>query len=256
MFTQPSVSSFTAAYHPMENHDIHANLLEVTVVGCKKLKDTEWISRQDPYVCVEYGSNRSRTRVCTDGDKNPIFQERFVFRLMEGLRELNIDVWNSNTLSRDDFIGSGRVQLAKVLSCGYDDGSWPLQTKTGRYAGEVQLIMHYANVNKPTNSYAPSAAPYSSMYHAPPPASVAQYVPASAGAYSAPSPYSYAPTSYTYPPSPYRPPNAGVYPPAPYPPQVASYPPQPYGSYKPHGSSHPGRRIIQALFEGFLENNF
>ncbi|PWA78902.1 hypothetical protein CTI12_AA177160 [Artemisia annua] len=66
---------------------------------------------------------------------------------MEGLRELNIDVWNSNTLSRDDFIGSGRVQLAKVLSCGYDDSSWPLQTKTGRYAGEVQLIMHYANVN-------------------------------------------------------------------------------------------------------------
>lgn len=25
-----------------------------------------------------------------------------------------------------------RVQLQKVLSSGFDDGSWPLQTKTGR----------------------------------------------------------------------------------------------------------------------------
>lgn len=35
------------------------------VVGCNKLKDTEWISRQDPYAIVEYGSNKSRTRTCT-----------------------------------------------------------------------------------------------------------------------------------------------------------------------------------------------
>ncbi|PWA34444.1 hypothetical protein CTI12_AA619050 [Artemisia annua] len=28
--------------------------------------------------------------------------------LIEGLRELNIIVWNSNTLSHDDFIGSGK----------------------------------------------------------------------------------------------------------------------------------------------------
>lgn len=35
------------------------------VVGCNKLKDTEWISRQDPYVCLEYGSTKFRTRTCT-----------------------------------------------------------------------------------------------------------------------------------------------------------------------------------------------
>ncbi|GJT30400.1 zinc finger BED domain-containing protein RICESLEEPER 2-like protein [Tanacetum coccineum] len=69
----------------------------------------------------------------TDGDRNPTFHERFVFLLMEGLRELNIDVWNSNTLLRDKFISGGRVQLAKVLSCGYDDSSWPLETETGRF---------------------------------------------------------------------------------------------------------------------------
>ncbi|PWA35698.1 C2 domain-containing protein [Artemisia annua] len=230
----------------MANHGIHGKLLEVTVVGCKKLKDTEWISRQDPYVCVEYGSNKNSTRVCTDGDKNPTFQEKFVYSLIEGLRELNIIVWNRNTVQHDDFIGSGRVQLAKVLSSGYDDSSWPLQTKSGRRAGEVRLIMHYSDANNTANSYAPSAplygpvaAPYSSMYSAPPPASLAQYPPAFTGAYSAPSPYSCAPNSSTYLPSPY-PPNAAVYPPPPYPPQAATYPPQPYDSNYAHGSAYPG----------------
>ncbi|KAI3755414.1 hypothetical protein L1987_55212 [Smallanthus sonchifolius] len=121
----------------MANYGGHGNRhLEVTVLGCNKLKDTEWISRQDPYVCLEYGSTRNRTRVCTDGGKNPTFQEKFSYSAIEGLRELNIIVWNNNTISRDDFIGSGKVHLGKVLSEGYDDSSWPLQTKHGRHAGE------------------------------------------------------------------------------------------------------------------------
>lgn len=43
-----------------------------------------------------------------DGGKNPTFQEKFVVNLIEGLTEINVIVWNSNTLSADDLIGSGR----------------------------------------------------------------------------------------------------------------------------------------------------
>lgn len=46
--------------------------------------------------------------VCVDGHKTPVFQEKFVFSLIEGLREINVAVWNSNTLTVDDFIGSGK----------------------------------------------------------------------------------------------------------------------------------------------------
>ncbi|KAL5072439.1 hypothetical protein RYX36_011423 [Vicia faba] len=119
--------------------------LEVTVVSCAKLKDTEWISRQDPYVCLEYASTKFRTRTCTDGGKHPVFQEKFVVPLIEGLREFTVVVWNSNILTFDGFIGTGKVQLNKVLSQGFDDSSWPLQTKSGRHAGEVKLILHSAN---------------------------------------------------------------------------------------------------------------
>lgn len=143
-----------------------------------------------------------------DGGKNPVFQEKINIPLIEGLREITVTVWNSNTITFDDFIGTGRfgidlgfwlvwnfvrkkittlkkcwcfwwcgfrIQLQKVLSQGYDDSSWPLQSKSGKYgfnsilssinlefwsslhwnsqplflfcrfAGEVTVIMHFAN---------------------------------------------------------------------------------------------------------------
>ncbi|KAL6522552.1 hypothetical protein OROMI_031510 [Orobanche minor] len=197
---------------------IQGQLLEVTVVGCNKLKNTEWISRQDPYVCVEYGSTKYRTRTCTDGGKNPTFQEKFVFTLIEGLRELCVVIWNSNTLTFDDLIGNGKVPLQKVLSQGYDDSSYPLQDKKGRHAGEIRLIMHYANAKKPATSHAPPAqsAPSAPPYAGTPPPQVPLY--------SAP-PVSYPPPTVY----PSYPPNAGgLYPPPPQPlhhNQPAPYPP-------------------------------
>lgn len=44
------------------------------VVGCNRLKDTEWLSRQDPYVRLEYGSTKYRTRTCTGNFSLSTFQ--------------------------------------------------------------------------------------------------------------------------------------------------------------------------------------
>ncbi|XP_043712166.1 extensin-like isoform X2 [Telopea speciosissima] len=166
--------------------------------------------------------------VQVDGGKNPTFQEKFVFTLIEGLRELIVNVWNNNTLTLDDFIGSGKVQLQKVLSQGFDDTAWPIQTRTGRHAGEVQLIIYYANANRPATTFVPSAPPYGT----PPPAT--QYP-----VYSTPPPTAYhAPSPYpSYPPNPalsayVSPPELAAAYPHP-PPQLTSYLHQPYSPYPP-----------------------
>ncbi|KAJ6751198.1 hypothetical protein OIU85_001695 [Salix viminalis] len=209
---------------------IQGHPLEITVFGCARLKNTEWISRQDPYVCVEYGGNRFRTRTCTDGGKNPTFQEKFVFTLIEGLREMTVAVWNSNTLTYDDFIGSGKIHLHKVLSQGFDDASWSLQSKSGSVfvcffvitgmLEKVRLIMHYANANRAATDNANSAPPY---YSQPP------------TAYPGSFPYPSYPPSSAYPPSAYPPPPPATYPPAPYAAPSAYYPPGPIpGIYPPH----------------------
>lgn len=226
---------------------IQGQLLDVTVVACNKLRDTELFSRQDPYVCLEYANSRFRTRTCTDGGKHPTFQEKFQIPLIEGLREFNVAVWNSNTIKNDDFIGSGRVQLHKVLSQGYDDSSWPIQTRNLKAAGEVKLIMHFSgasNKHKPSGydpyaHTAPSASSYGSMppYGQPPP----PYGNPPVGAYPYPAPPS-GPPSYPgagYPPPPMTNPYpSNAYPPAPYPPYGQPYQPPPTGQppyYPPPG---------------------
>eukprot|EP00262_Sarcandra_glabra_P001280 TRINITY_DN11311_c0_g1_i1.p1 TRINITY_DN11311_c0_g1~~TRINITY_DN11311_c0_g1_i1.p1 ORF type:complete len:266 (+),score=30.85 TRINITY_DN11311_c0_g1_i1:200-997(+) len=245
----PSTSSSSF----MSNSGIQGQTLEITVVGCTKLKDTEWISRQDPYVCIEYASTKFRTTTCTDGGKNPIFQEKFRISLIEGLRELNVSVWNSNTLTLDDFIGNGKVQLQKVLSEGFDDTAWTLQSKRGRYAGEVRLILHFAKASASKLDSGPKFSPTAPPYVAPSAPYSAPYVPPpTAAPYPQPVAYPSAYTSYptpppnpsAYPPSSYPPPpQPSAYPPQPYPP--ALYPPQPYpppsqaSPYYPSGS-YPG----------------
>lgn len=46
-----------------------------------------------------------------DGGKNAVFQEKFMFTMLEGLRDLKVAVWNSNTLSTDDLIGNATYVL-------------------------------------------------------------------------------------------------------------------------------------------------
>nr|CAB3470953.1 unnamed protein product [Digitaria exilis] len=224
---------------------IHGLILEVRVTGCRKLRDTEFFTRQDPYVVLEYATTKLRTRTCTDGGRNPSFDEKFHIPLIEGLRELNVTVWNSNTLTHDDFIGSGRVYLHKVLTNGYDDSSWSLQTRHMRSAGEVKLIMH-VDVSAMRNKMGKSIA--ASSTHSVPPLPMPAPIPAPAQGPAAPAPapalasavpYTGAPPSYP-PASAY--PAANAYPayPTPSPPYTTpEYPPPPQQPYPPMPMGYP-----------------
>ncbi|OIW12950.1 hypothetical protein TanjilG_15399 [Lupinus angustifolius] len=228
---------------------IQGQSLEVTVIGCSNLKDNNWISRQDPYICLEYASTKFRSKTCEDGGTNPVFQEKFVFSLIEGLRELTVLVWTANTLSHDDLIGSGKIQLHKVISEGFDDSGWPLHTSSGRSAGEVKLIMHYANANqrKSESIGVPLASPLYATSYPPPPSAAAHSYPSPppAAAHTYPSPY---PTSRSYPdptPSPY--PQSHSYTSSPYPTththththsHSPSYPATSYSHSAPYPTSH------------------
>ncbi|XP_024525624.1 protein SRC2 isoform X2 [Selaginella moellendorffii] len=228
-------------------YGIQGQSLEINVVGGKNLRNTEWLSRQDPYVIVEYGTQKHRTKTDTDGGKNPSFNDKFTLSLIEGLRELHVQVWNSNTLAMDDLIGTGRVQLEKVISSGYDDNAWPLSSRSGKHAGELRLIMHFSQATgskdkahknekghmesayPPAGGYPP--APFPGGYPPPPPHS-GGYPPA-----PVPGGYPQAP-GHGYPPAPVP---GGYPPPAPggghgYPPAPGGYPPAGYNPY-PQGSS-------------------
>eukprot|EP00249_Psilotum_nudum_P007990 c20964_g1_i1 orf=222-926(+) len=212
-------------------------LLEINVVGCRNLKDTEWISKQDPYVVLEYANTRFRTKTDTDGGTKPSFNEKFILSLIEGLREINVQVWNSNSITFDDFIGSGKIQLQNVLSTGYDDNSWALATKSGKHAGEIRVIMHYANAKAVHSEPLQHAVPVATPYQVPP-AIPSPYQMPSYGGYPAPLPASYGiHHSVGYPPNTYGPSPSGYTTLQPYP---FGSQPAPYNAYQPPAYPSPG----------------
>ncbi|XP_072994846.1 elicitor-responsive protein 3-like [Typha latifolia] len=125
-------------------YGIHGQTLEVIILRCNKLKNTGLFTKQNPYVIVEYNNCKFQTRTCTDGDTEPVFDEKFHITLIAGILDMNIYVWNSNSVMRDTFIGSGRVQLNKVITEGFDDSICVIKTNGSKYAGDVKLIMHFS----------------------------------------------------------------------------------------------------------------
>ncbi|KAL2630239.1 hypothetical protein R1flu_014925 [Riccia fluitans] len=222
---------------------IQGQLLEVNVLGCRSLSDKEWFGRQDPYVIVEYANNRFRTRTDTDGGRNPTFNTKFQIPLIEGLRELTVQVWDSNVVALDKHIGTAKVLLERVLSSGYDNTPWNLTGRSGRSAGEVNLILHFAGAKKDNHhatccycGHAPVMTGYpASTYVAPPvyPPAPAPYPQPTLAPYPPQSPYTtpqgYPPVS-TYPTAPPAYPAAA--PPA-YPAPAAPYPAPPAAGYPP-----------------------
>ncbi|KAG0602684.1 hypothetical protein M758_10G032900 [Ceratodon purpureus] len=233
-------------------HSVQGQALDITVVGCYNLKDKEWFTKQDPYVVIEYSGQKFRTRTDTDGGKNPSFNETFKIALIEGLREMSATVWNSNTIERDDYIGSTKILLSKVIESGYDDTQWPLtDARSRKSSGTLKLILHYAGAKtKPgktegsSYSHVAPPVPGPGYYGQPPPANaptvpaygpVQSYPPQQPAFY--PPPVGYCPPQI--PAQPYSP----VYqaPPAVYPPPPVAYgaPPPAQPPYYNTGSAPP-----------------
>ncbi|CAI5972847.1 unnamed protein product [Closterium sp. NIES-64] len=189
-----------------------SNTLEVTVVGGVGLSDKELFTRQDPYVVLEYGQQRFRSKTDIDGGTNPAFNATFTLSLLPGLNELCIVIWNENVL-RDNVIGSCRIALDRVLATGFEDGYFPVYNKRQHQHGSLRVVLKY----RP--QYSPS--PYPASTYPPPYAAQPPY-----GAPPAAYPPSYPPQQY--PPSSYPPPQSYPYGQSPYPP---SYPPAQGGAY-------------------------
>ncbi|GJP32548.1 hypothetical protein CLOM_g17174 [Closterium sp. NIES-68] len=217
-----------------------SGVLELTVVGASGLKDKELFTKQDPYVVVEYGSQRFRTKTDKDGGTTPAFNSTFHLQLLPGVEEFSAVIWNDN-LGRDDVIGSCRVNFRQAFSAGVWDMWHPVYTKSQKQRGSLHLIIKAPGARAPAG-YPPSAYP-------PAPYPTAPY-PAPAPYPTPPNPYPPAPGYPAQPQSAYPPPSSSAYPPpsssapppsaSPYPP-ASSYPapsPYPQGPPAPYPTAH------------------
>jgi Ca2+-dependent lipid-binding protein len=108
--------------------------LALTIADGRNLKDQDLFGKMDPYVNFQLaaGANvRSKWRCKTHngGGKNPSWNDRHNFDVVEGDDRIQCQVYDEDTAS-DDLIGSTSIDLNTVFARGMRDEWFPLQVSS------------------------------------------------------------------------------------------------------------------------------
>ena len=82
------------------------------IVQCTNLKAMDADGFSDPYVKINLGKQRFKSKV-KYRTLNPVFKESFSLKLNGTDSAVNVTVWDRDSYKRNDFIGSSKVELMK-----------------------------------------------------------------------------------------------------------------------------------------------
>jgi Ca2+-dependent lipid-binding protein len=109
---------------------------------CAKLTyDTEWFGKMDPYAKITVGGSVFKTTPAHDQGKNPNWQDTFTFRV-NGDQVLQVQLYDQDDASADDFIAEGVVNLSEVYNRRQVSNWFPLQRK-GTSAGQIMINLEF-----------------------------------------------------------------------------------------------------------------
>ncbi|KAH7821832.1 putative C2 domain [Monocercomonoides exilis] len=216
--------------------------VHLTVFCCKNLPKADLNGLADPYLIIRLGKTHCQTKTMKN-TLNPIYNQSMSLNFDPAWksRVLIVEVYDHDTFSSDDLLGSCRIDVEEFMNF-KKRKTVSFSTKEGKYAGDLDIEILYdaPGAPKPTSSaptsfaatgFGAPAPPYAAP--APPYSSAAPYQTSSA--YPAPAP-GY-PSSSAYPP----PPGYPMAPPVSYPPTPVAYGAAPPASSAPaaYGAAPP-----------------
>jgi len=234
----------------------------VRVIEARGLKDTDEISKSDPYAIVKLKGHKETFRTRTIKDSiNPAWNEEFVLHPRDVNSDiLEIKLYDRDVLSFDDSLGEVEVPLRDYLNAGLRDewrsirfrkGFRPLQFLTGTSShGGMSGDLHFTifvGTGFPDQQQQQAAGYYGAgypmkpqqqqqqqpLYYPPPPQSGGYGPPPPAQQYPPPQQAGYGGGYPYHPPPPQQQPGYGAPyqqqypPPTSYPPPPQQYPPPP-----------------------------
>nr|KAH9732116.1 Elicitor-responsive protein 3 [Citrus sinensis]KAH9788012.1 Elicitor-responsive protein 3 [Citrus sinensis] len=77
--------------------------LEVLLVGCKGLEDSDFLGSVDPYVVLTCRTQEQKSSI--GSGSGPEWNETFVFTITGDVTELTLKIMDKDTFSNDDYLG-------------------------------------------------------------------------------------------------------------------------------------------------------
>ncbi|TYZ59839.1 hypothetical protein PybrP1_005475 [[Pythium] brassicae (nom. inval.)] len=217
--------------------------LHVRAVCARNLLDKQTFGKQDPYCKITVRNRTFKTRVHDNGDKAPVWNERFTFETYDPqLDQLRIEVLDKN-FTASTLIGEVYLPVNMFVHGNVVD-EWYTLNNGKKRAGEINLRIQFvgagvepAKAAKTTNvAYAqPQPQAYAVPQQATAYPAAPQPVYAQQQAYPVQQQQHYPPPQQHYPPPPqHYPPQQQHYPP----PQQQAYPPQQQQQHYPPPPQH------------------
>ena len=89
--------------------------LLIRPLTAKLTRDTEGMfGKMDPYCKISIGGKWYKSKVHTDGGKNPVWQDSYLHPLT-GETEATIQVWDEDSVGKDDMVGDCVVSLQDTI---------------------------------------------------------------------------------------------------------------------------------------------
>ncbi|XP_073126539.1 16 kDa phloem protein 1-like [Henckelia pumila] len=127
-------------------------IMDVTLVGARGLKNTDFLGKIDPYVLIQYKNQEQKSRTASGQGNAPLWNEKFRFKVEfpnKGKIEqhkLVLKIMDRDKFTRDDFLGQTTIYLKELFEMGMEDGKAELSTQKYRvvsanqtYRGEVSV---------------------------------------------------------------------------------------------------------------------
>jgi hypothetical protein len=116
------------------------NLL-IRPISAKLLHDTEFIGKMSPYLKVTAGTQILKSPACHKGHLTPSWDTELILSLPDMCSAILIELFNKETLSKDDFIGSSRFDLNQLTEQGFR--GWVPLTYAKGDAGTLFLEINF-----------------------------------------------------------------------------------------------------------------
>ncbi|GAM20789.1 hypothetical protein SAMD00019534_039640 [Acytostelium subglobosum LB1] len=130
-------------------------VIAIKVVQARDLIQKEGNSKPSPFVEVEFGGEKKRTKKASG--LNPVFKEHFCFHITKlnmNSAELEFNLWDNR--EKDHFFGKYKFTAKELMQFHKREVSWyPLQKRSSRskVSGDIRLQFHYLPFPEVTASY-------------------------------------------------------------------------------------------------------